>query len=153
MVKAHFVNPPYVVSEASSGNTIVVSADIKNIDTEYSEKVVYMTVWDSESDYVMSRAEAFVAPGETTKFNCFFKMPEGRDLWVDIIAGHYKDGIPDFQDDEVYGAKIENIGEKDDTEEKQTQPLLLPLILLTGINIVMLGIIGTLLKRKKIRKL
>lgn len=143
MVKAHFVKPPYVIFEASPGQTIVVSADIKNIDAEYSEKVIYMAVWDSEMDYVMSRAEAFVAPGATTNFKCFFKMPEDRDLWINIIAGHYQDEPPGFQDDEVYGAKIES------TEEKPPISPIVPLLLFAGINILGIAIIATLIKRRR----
>ena len=107
MGKAHFVNPPYIVSKAKPNERIVISADIENIG-ELSEHVLYMTVWDSEADYVMSRAESFVEPGKTVEFNCVFTMPD-RDLWVDIIAGHYKDEYPGWQDDEVFGAKIEKI--------------------------------------------
>ena len=75
MVKAHFVNPPYVISKATPNQAITISADIQNIDTIADEHVIYMTVWDSEADYVMSRAESFVEPGETVKFNCNFNMP------------------------------------------------------------------------------
>lgn len=125
MGKAHFVNPPFVVSRATPNQKIVVSADIENIG-ELSEHVLYMTVWDSEADYVMSRAEAFVEPGKIVEFNCFFTMPN-RDLWVDIIAGHYKDESPGWQDDEVFGAKIE-------ISPTKITPLLLafaPLLLIT----------------------
>lgn len=142
MAKAHFVNPPYFPLEADPNQRISVSSDIEKIGNT-SEKAFYMTVWDSEKDYVISRAEGFVNPGGSSNFNCVFEMPENRDLWVDIIAGHYTDEWPGFQDDEIYGGKIEN------TEVEEKKAIIVPLVIFAGIEVLAIAILGTLIKRRK----
>jgi len=142
MVKAHFVNPPLVPLKAEPGQRIVVTVDIENIGVP-KEHVIYATVWDSEKDKVISRAEAFVVPGTTTKFNLYFEMPKDRDLWVNVICGHYTDEWPNFKDDEVFGAKIENLALK----PKKPIPVL-PLMIFAGIEVLAIAILLVMLKRK-----
>ena len=146
MVKAHFVNPPLVPLKAEPGQRIIVSAEIENIGVP-KEHVIYATIWDSEADKVISRAEAFVVPGTITKFNLFFKMPKDRDLWVNIITGHYTDEWPNFKDDEVFGAKIENLGLK----PKKPIPVL-PLMIFAGIEVLAILTLLTIMVKRRKRK-